>query len=515
MPLFGRRPKANASFTLPGVGKVEGPTNAIVAAATRMLPDEKGAPWRVNNSAWAQEAWRQYDVCGELHFAVTWLANSASRVKLTVVRKDGLGVLDASNTNDARVIELLRGLLANVSAQVELIRMSVINLTVPGDGWLLAETEPGSDEFTRWVFLSTQEVTIATANDRALINVGDGKPRFVVLDEVLLLRVHRPHPRMWWEADSPTRAALPVLRELEELSKYLFANINSRLAGPGILGIPSELTFPAPSGTVDPGQSNVMAFLTEAMLAPIEDMGHPGAVVPIVVEGPADLLKGIVWITNPNVNLTTVIAELRTKAIARLALTLDLSPETLLGSANSNHWGQWAIEEQSFKFHIAPVLALLTTALTEGYMRPVLEAAGIDPAEFQIWYDATDLVQRTDQGAAAMDLYDRGELSGEALLRETGFPASDMPTGKEADIRAILKAITIAPQAAGALLPELMKLYGIEVDLSVLIPPDPAGGTPPQENIPEKNPESRALPEAPKANQNPPKKNGTPGETSN
>jgi hypothetical protein len=148
-------------------------------------------------------------------------------------------------------------------------------------------------------------------------------------------------------------------------------------------------------------------------------------------------------------------------------------------------------------------------------MRPVLLAAGIDPDDYQIWYDATDLVQRTDQGAVAMDLYDRGELSGEALLRETGFPASDMPTGKEADIRAILKAIAIAPQAAPALLPELMKLYGIEVDLSVLIPPDPTGGTPPQQKAPAKNPESRALPEGPKPSQNPPKKNGTPGETSN
>lgn len=510
-----RRSKPNASITLPNGSKLEGPTNAIVAAATRMMPSENGAPFRINNSAWAQEAWRQYNVCGELHFAVTWLANSASRVRLTCVKKNGLGVLDAANTDEARVIELLSGLLGNISAQVELIRMSVINLTVPGDGYLLGETLPGQDEFTEWVFLSTNSLTLNTDQDYAMVDIGDGRPRRIILSQVLLMRVHRPHPMRWWEADSPTRAALPVLRELEELSKYLFANINSRLAGPGILGVPSELSFPAPAGEIEPGQSAVMAFLTEAMLAPIEDMGHPGAVVPIVIEGPADLLSKIVWITNPNANLTTVIAELREKAIARLALTLDLSPETLLGSANSNHWGQWAIEEQSFKFHIAPVLALLTTALTEGYMAPVLKAAGIDPEDYQIWYDATDLIQRTDQGAVAMDLYDRGELSGTALLRETGFPASDMPTGKEADIRAILKAIALAPAAAPALLPELMKLYGIEVDLSVMMPPPVTGGTPPQQKAPAKNPESRALPDAPKPTQNPPKKNGTPGETSN
>jgi hypothetical protein len=515
MPLFGRRKSQEAiTAAIPGraLGASEehqSETNAIVAAATRMLPDGTGAPFRIINSAWAQEAWRQYDVCGELHFATTWLANSASRCKLTVVNKDDLGVLDASNTTDQQVIDLVKGLIGSVTIQGELIRMMTINLTIAGDCYLLGEVGP-TGEFDRWTVLSIQELTIAGPQGYCIVNIGDGKPRRIMLEDVLLMRVHRPHPRQWWQADSPTRAALPVLREMEELSKYLFATINSRLSGAGILCIPSEMSFPNPLGGPANGASNFMDYLQEAMLAPIEDMSHPGAVVPITLEGPRDSLAAIHWIQNPNAHLTTTVAELRDKAIARLALTMDLAPEILLGSANANHWGQWAIEEQSFKFHIAPILTLMTTALTEGYLRPTLIAAGIDPDKYQIWWDATDLVQRPDQGSVALDLYDRGELSGVAVRRETGFPESDKPSGDEATARALLKVLALAPGAM-ELIPPLMEALGLPP--VQMVPPQP-DGTPPDPETPDPNQPSRPLPQAPKPVQNSPRKDGKPGEKS-
>lgn len=490
------------------VARADNEPNSIVSAATRMLPDGTGAPFRIVNSAWVQEAYRQYNICGELHFAINWLANSASRCTLTVVQKDSLGVLDASNTQDARVIDLLTGLIGSRSIQTELIRMAVIDLSVAGDMYLLGESSNDTD-FDRWTVLSLRELTIAGPQGYCIVNIGDGKPRRIMLDDVLLFRIHRPHPEQWWQADSPTRAALPVLREMEELSKYLFATINSRLAGAGILGMPAEMNFPNPGGELGQGQTPFSAYLEEAMMAPIEDMSHPGAVVPIVIEAPRESLAGITWITNPNGHLTTEVAQLRDKAIARLALTMDLSPEILLGSANSNHWGQWAVEEQSFKFHIAPLLTLITTALTEGWMRPVLEANGIDSSKYQVWWDATDLVQRPDQGAVALDLYDRGELSGDALRRETGFPESDAPAGTEKVVRQLLKILSLAPGAV-ELIPKLADEMGID---GVEMPP-PNDGTPPDDNAPDPNTPARPLPEAPKPTQNKPRADGKPGERS-
>lgn len=481
----------------------------IVAAATIINGETGlyGAPFRINNSAWSQEAWRQYDVCGELHFATGWLASGVSRCRFIVSDKLPNGRLGAGSTDNQQVVDLLAGLLNDPDMQSEMLRMMAVNMTVVGDCYLLAEPDE-NDEYSAFTVLSIQEVALGIEPGWVLVNIGDGLPRRIDLSKSLLMRVHRPHPRRWWEADSPTRAALPILRELEELSKYLFATINSRLSGAGILGMPSEMTFPMPTGEVDPGQSQFMATLTEAMLAPIEDMSNPGAVVPIVIEAPQAALAGMTWITNPNGNLTTVVSELRTKAIERLALSLDLAPDTLFGTGNASRWGQWTIEEQSIKHHIEPILVLICGALNKGWLSPILEAAGIDPSKFQVWYDASDLVQRADQSTVALDVYDRGELSGAALRRETGFQESDLPSGDEAAIRDLLKVLTLSPMLGPAILPELAKLYGINIDMSSLMPPD---GTPPVPTAPDKNsnPRDNKAPTEPKAAPKPPSKDGT------
>ncbi len=485
----------------------------IVAAATRIVEGTgiNGAPFRINNTAWSQESWRQYDICGELHFATGWLASGVSRCRIIVADKDPSGKISSGSTKDADVVGLLAGLLNRPDVQAEMLRMAAVNLTVVGDFYLLAEPDE-TGQYSAWTVLSIQEVFLGIEPGWIIVNVGDGLPRRLDLNECLLMRVHRPHPRRWWEADSPTRAALPILRELEELSKYLFATINSRLAGPGILGLPAEMTHPMPSGDVIPGQSAFMTVFTEAITTAIDDMSHPAALVPIIIEAPAQALAGIQWITNPNGNLTTVISDLRTKAIERLALSLDLAPDTLFGTGNASRWGQWTIEEQSIKHHIEPIVALVCAALNQGWLVPTLEAAGIDSSKYQIWYDASDLVQRADQGTVALDVYDRGELSGEALRRETGFSAADAPAGNEVQIKALLKILALAPQVAPALIPELAKLWGLDVDLDDLVPP--TDGTPPQDNAPPKNsnPGDNTAPTKPKGAPKPPNKDGTPPE---
>lgn len=505
MPLF---PKRSVEPEPTHLSLVKAEPTSIVSAATRITSNRSGtlgAPFRINNSAWSTEAWRQYDVCGELHFATTWLANSTSRCRFVVSDKDDQGRVSSIPTKNVEVTALVKGLIANPGLQAELLRMATINMTIVGDGYLLGEV--GDDgEFSRWTFLSIMEVSIGIAN-QIIVNTGDGLSREIDVNEVLLMRVHRPHPRKWWEADSPTRAALPILRELEELSKYLFATINSRLSGAGILGMPSEMTFPLPTQEILPGQSPFMSMLTDAFLRPIEDMSDPGAVVPIVIEAPREALAGITWITNPNGNLTTTVSDLRKAAIERLALSLDLSPDTLFGTGNASRWGQWTIEEQSIKFHIEPVMILLCGALNAGWLVPLLTAAGIDPSKFQVWYDASDLVQQADQATGALSLYDRGELSGAALRRETGFSEADAPEGVEANVRDLLKLVALAPTVGYLILPELAKLWGIEIDLSS-IGPDPTG-TPPQPEAPPENVEPRNTdPEPPAQPKTTPNKDG-------
>lgn len=487
---------------------------AVVAAATRAMPVALGgAPLRISTEAWTMEAWRQYDICGELGFATRWLANSVSRCKLTICEIDASGNVGAP-TKSPEVLAIGAGLLMNPGMQSELLLQAAKNLTIAGDGWILGEPNPLTGQFDDWCFLSTYEVQRGLSNEW-IVNLGDGEPRIIDILECLLIRVHRPHPRVWWQADSPTRGALPILRELEELSKYLFATINSRLAGAGILAMPTEITFPDPQGELQPGETPFMATLAEGMLAPIEDMGNVSALVPIVVQAPAAYIASMQWITNPNTQLPAQIESLREAAIKRLALSLDLSPDTLFGSGNSSRWGQWTLEEQSVKFHVEPVMILITSALTNGYLTPALLAANLlteGGPRYVYSYDPSDLVQRSDQSASALNLYDRGELSGEALRRESGFNELDAPTGTEAQVRDLLKILALSPQSGDLLIPELGKLLGINIDLSLLA--TPPNGTPPQVSAPNPNetpgrPEPKAAPE-PKAT---PNKNGSPATT--
>ena len=484
---------------------------AVVAASTRLMPQTAGQySLRIKREAWTVEAWRQYDICGELHFATNWLANSCGRCHLTICEIDSAGRIGAP-TKNKEILALASGLLMNPGMQNELIVQAVKNLTIAGDGYILAE--PNADGlFDQWTALSTRQIQNGL-NGGYLLNIGDNEPREIDAETNILQRIHRPHPDLWYSSDSPTRAALPILRELEELSKYLFATINSRLAGAGILAIPSEASFPSPTGELQPGETPFMATLAEGMLAPIEDMSSPSALVPIVIEAPAATIAAIQWITSPNSTLTTVIAELRKAAIERLSLSLDLSPDTLFGSGNSSRWGQWTLEEQSIKFHIEPVMIVLCQGLTKGFLTPAGTAAGLitpDGKQYVFWYDAADLVQRADQSAQALNLYDRGELSGEALRRENGFQESDAPTGTELALRQLLRLVALAPNSADLLLPEIARVMAIPgLDPSSLVVPAPsATGTPPQDTPPDPNEPSRPAPKKAPAPKTAPNRDG-------
>lgn len=473
------------------------PPNAVVAAATRLQRPIRsangayGGPLKISTEAWTAEAWRQYDLCSELRFAVNWLANSIGRCRLTVCEVDPNGTLTPPTTN-AQVLSLVSGILDNPPAQHELLSALTTNLTVAGDSYILAL--PSREEaFDEWVALSTSEISVGIDN-KVVVNRGDQLPFTVDLDQSLVIRVHRPHPRCWWEADSPVRSALPLLREIEELSKYLFATVNSRLAGAGILALPSEMSFPSPGGSSNAPTDDFFETFTEACLAPIEDMSNPAAVIPVTIQAPREALGGIQWLVNPNGNLPDQIESLRDHAIRRLCMALDLNA---LDKGTANHWGEWAIEEQSIKFHVEPIMILICNALTVGLLKPSLAAAGIDTDRFVFWYDPADLINRPNKATDAKDLYDRDELSGAALRRETGFTEFDAPTGEEKAIRTALKVISLAPGFAETLIPHLLDALGLssllDVDPDELLP-QPSDGTPAQTPTPDPNQDPRAIP---------------------
>lgn len=475
------------------------PANAIVAAASRLHRNSSAfGNTRIPKQSWQMEAWRQLEINGELAYSATWMSNSLERCRLLVADVDPDTGKVLKETKDADVLDIVKGLISSPGCMAEMLSNLAVQLFIPGDCYVIAES--GSDgRFSKWYTVSIDEISMVGTN-QVMIDDGSGVPRYLSTESNLIIRVWHKHPRRSWEANSPTRSALPVLREIEEYGRYINAVISSRLAGAGIMGVPNEMNFPTPPEGLQPGETAFMSYLTKAMLAPISDLSDPSAVVPIVIEAPAEALGKIVWIVNPQGELTAVPAELRDSAIARLSVALDLPAEVIAGKGTANHWGQWALEEQAIKLHIEPLMILICASLTEGFLTPALRAAGLDPAAFTFWFDSADLVLRPDRGQDAKDNYDRGTISGDALNRETGFNEFDQPTGEEKALKDILKLVALSPTAADALLPVIAKLMGLEkygVTDETFAPPAPVadpGGTPPQEKAPDPNAGPRDLP---------------------
>jgi hypothetical protein len=165
---------------------------------------------------------------------------------------------------------------------------------------------------------------------------------------------------------------------------------------------------------------------------------------------------------------------LRSDAVRRFALGMDLPPEQVLGSSglavtgaggsagSVNHWGVWANEEQTISAHIEPALDDLTGVLTSAVLRAVVE--GTDKV---IAYDTASLRLRQDRSKEAMEWYDRGVLKAKVALRETGFdPENDMMNPEEHKIWLLSRL------AGGSATPEQVQaaLLLLGVDLPVAAP---------------------------------------------
>jgi hypothetical protein len=108
--------------------------------------------------------------------------------------------------------------------------------------------------------------------------------------------------------------------------------------------------------------------------------------------------------------------------------------------------------------------------------------AGVqDPKRWVVWFDTSELTQTPDKGGDAKDLYRLGELSGEALRRETGFADGDAPTPAERELQRLLEIIRTVPAAGPLLVTRLLQVadVSVTVDADHLLPAPPPAETPP------------------------------------
>lgn len=441
--------------------------------------------------AWQVRAMGYYDIVGPLKYAAQFYSRALAQLELfagEIDEKTG----EVVRTKNPVVIDALArikdpggtgrtGLLANYGRLIFLV----------GEAYLLVTINPRT-KLEQWEMLSTDEVRLLdglyTRFKAPQLPANQFYPapddQFEPLDakSAVAYRIWKRHPRWSQLADSSVMACLDILEEYVLLTQAVRARARSRLAGSGVLFIDDRITTtPAEAAPdEDPQEDPFLADLTEAMTKPIINEGTAGAVVPLVarVRVPEGMkLSDLVYhlqIIDP----TQVYPEtgLRDECIRRLAVSLDMPPEVLLGLGDVNHWSAWNIDEITWKYHLQPVADSLVQDLTDAYLSPYLmEQSVADWEKYVIAYDASAVINHPDRTKDAKDAHDRGVIGDEALRGVLDFGDNDAPTEEERNRWLGIKLRD--PSLAVYGVPSLRQNSELEPDSDTLISPGPDGGT--------------------------------------
>jgi hypothetical protein len=467
---------------------------AVSEARRSIFPQEEN---------WQRDVWTLYETLGEFAFAVTWKSEMISRVRLRAGRLDP-GQDEPIIVDTGPAAEIVAKLAGGIGGRSQMLSSLAVYLEVPGEGFLIGERVNGSE---RWQVRSRNELREHGKNP-------DDTSKFQIVDETslkqqkwrdvapdsLVVRIWRPDKRDYHLATSPAKAARGIMRELDLVNRHIQAQYLSRLASAGVFVMPDEVTFPVREEFEGEPDAFVKEWIETAQEA-IKTPGTAAAVVPIPLQVPGEYIDKFKHF-DFTLKIDEKIIEKRDSAIRRLATALDVPAEILLGLGDVNHWSAWQIEESAVKAHISPLVELICYDLTVGYLLPQLEAMGAttdDPVgtTWVVWYDASELTLRPDRSENAVKAYDRFEINGKALRRETGFDEADAPTDDELQGQ-ILRFATRDPTNIWIALDKLVPGFTL-MSVPVTAPALSGTGQPPEGETPNEGapPKTQGQPPSP------------------
>lgn len=416
--------------------------------------------------AWQTDAWVYRDLIPELRFGAKFMANAVGRAKFigAAMNPDGDDPIplwkkpDEISPELAQAVEDELARLPFHSGSKFQGRMAE-NYDVAGEFWLHGYLDELERE--RWEVLSVDEVQIAPDGVITLKN-GKGQIRHKVdTDTEEMIRMWVQHPRYSDYADSAMRALGDVCAEIVLNGRERRSVSRSRASSNGLLLVPEGMSLSSTSQDDDggPDTNSFIADLMAAMLAPINNEGDPGAVVPMLIQGNPDDLDKVRLVRLDREDSEVILAKLD-NAIGRLGTGLDIPREVLSGLGDSNHWSAWQIDASTYRYHIDPRLRLIADGLTEGFLWPALMARGqfdLDEiSKVQVWFDSGNLTENPNRTQDAKDAYDRAAINGKSLRDALGFTDEDAPTDDEI-IRQVTIAAKMDPITSGLLLQRIFE----------------------------------------------------------
>jgi len=372
---------------------------------------------------WQYRALTYYDSIGELRAASSFIARMMTRVRFYPARMNENGKTE----------EILSGPPVDILDRIQdpgggrsQLQFDYGRLGfVTGEGVLFGYRLDSEDE--RWRYLWKEEVKRLDDGQWVRLNI-DKQP---TTDIGVAYRMWTPHPRHSDEADAPVRAVLDICEELLQLTASVMATARTRMTN-GVYIMPLE----AIPTNVEPGQdedAEANPFLSdyiEHVSNQLENPGSAEAKVPFLYTPPYEYADRVRWIETHNPQTDYMEKDLRTEAIKRMALGLDMPPEALLGMTDANHWTAKQVQHDMWRSYGVVQAERFADGLSDAYLRPALREAGEEWTNVVVGLDDADVIISPDRAEASNQGIDRVAISRKAWRQLNGVD-EDMAPDKE------------------------------------------------------------------------------------
>ncbi|MGB8665667.1 MAG: hypothetical protein WCD24_13105, partial [Serratia inhibens] len=350
-----------------GIEHVERRTALAGATAIVDLGDSSSwKTWRFGNTDWQTEAWRLFDLVGELTKLAGRVGDSVAQARLYVTEVDETGE-EQGEVTDAAIARLAAVPLGTGAQRDDNLRLAGTDLAVGGECWIVGEGAAKTPETAEGSWFVVTGAALSREGGKVKVKRPKqrGGSKLELEDGAdILIRCWKPHPNDTDQATSFTRSAIVPLREIELLTKREFAELDSRLTGAGVWFLPEGIDYPRLDSD-PPGIAGFMAYIQRAAAASMGDQSRASAMVPILATIPDQFLEHLDKLSPVNFwsELSAEITPMKDKAIGRVASMAEIPSEVLTGLSDSNHWTAWLISDEGIRW-IKGYLGLIADALT-------------------------------------------------------------------------------------------------------------------------------------------------------